>query len=207
MGTYRKIAYCRLENFSSCDEYLQCTSRLASALNATRPAHVNARALAAFYMVGLPKEYDLFCLSKHFQKRFQLTKSGSAQENSVPGFFSRNAGNRPRFSAKRRGQGNSRGREKGPRCFNCGNYDHVSPECDGDEDIPQRPRYVNNNNQHSNGPFKSRNRHRANVALEDDDADDETMASASISGQLRYNFPRIWYIESGATRHIATDKA
>ena len=63
MRIYRKIVYCRLENFSSCDEYLQCISRLASALNATRLGHVDEQALAAFYMAGLPKEYDPFCQS------------------------------------------------------------------------------------------------------------------------------------------------
>ena len=202
--------------------------------NATRPGHVDEAALVAFYTAGLPKEYDPFCQSieassetisadevrqriRDVYERKNQDENCDFGENSVPVFFSRNAGNRPRFGAKRRGQANSRGRGKGSLCFNCGKYGHISPECEGDEDIPRRPRYVNNNNQHSNGSFKSRNRHRANVALEDDDDDDETMASASLSvGKVTAAFMvypessdtifRGWYIDYGATRHMATDK-
>ena len=116
----RKTVSTKLEDFSTCDEYIQCVTHAANDLKDTQFGEVSDQVLIALLLAGLPDTYEslrqsidestVATTADDVKRRIRdtwnhLNAQGSAfsqasGNQAVPGFFSRGQG-RARFGGRR----------------------------------------------------------------------------------------------------------
>ena len=131
----RKLCTIKLENFATCDEYMQTVTHTTNDLEDTKLGKVfhNDDVLIAFLLAGLPDDYEPLCQSideavqtttaDDFKRRIRETWTRRNKENqqvfesgvlhAVPGFFSQNGA----YHSGQRDNPKTRG--KAPRCYKC----------------------------------------------------------------------------------------
>ena len=181
----RKLVMTKLDNFSSCDEYLVEVQRATDDLSDTDFGKVRDPVLVAFLLAGLPDSYESLlqtidqaterATSEEVKRRIRETwkrlnknepeapASSSNDVDNVPAFFSGNHQNRGKSSWPR-GRKTSRGAPRTDRCYECKGYGHHGSECPTRRKREQEENKGKQPNHQASQRYENRNP-RANAAL------------------------------------------